>query len=103
VSRLVEAEWYDVRRAQSNKPATYTCPFCPRKLPAFSEHVLIRPLGRGVGRRHAHAECAARARRDGLLPTREEWLRAQRAERRARRRAGGGGLLARLFGRRRAR
>lgn len=90
---LVEAEWYDVRRAQSNKPATYACPFCPRKLPAFSEHVLIRPLGRGIGRRHAHTACAARARADGLLPSREEWRRAARARRRASR----GGLLSRLF------
>jgi hypothetical protein len=98
MSGLVAAEWYDVRRAQSGKPATYACPFCPRKLPAFSEHVLIRPLGRGVGRRHAHTACAARARQDGLLPSREEWLRAQRqARRRARR--GRGGLLARLLGR----
>jgi hypothetical protein len=83
MSRLVEAEWYDVRRARSNKPATYTCPFCPRKLPAFSEHVLIRPLGRGDGRRHAHMACAAKARKAGLLPSREEWLRAQRGRRRS--------------------
>ena len=85
MSGLVEAEWYDVRRAQSGKPATYTCPFCPRKLPAFDEHVLIRPLGRGIGRRHAHLECAARARRDGLLPSREDWLRARRRSGRMRR------------------
>jgi hypothetical protein len=85
---LVEAEWYDVRRARSNKPATYSCPFCPRKLPAFSEHVLIRPLGRGDGRRHAHLVCASKARDAGRLPSREEWLRAQRGARRAGRRRG---------------
>lgn len=86
MSGLVQAEWYDVRRAQSNKPATYSCPFCPRKLPAFSEHVLIRPLGRGDGRRHAHLACAQRAREQGRLPSREEWLRAQRGARRRTRR-----------------
>jgi hypothetical protein len=87
---LVEVDWYDVRRAQSNKPATYSCPFCPRKLPAFSEHVLIRPLGHGDGRRHAHLACAARAREAGRLPSRADWQAAQRA-------ADGGGLLARLW------
>ena len=87
VSGLVKVAWYDVRRAQSNKPATYSCPFCPRKLPAFSEHVLIRPLGHGEGRRHAHLACAARAREQGRLPTRAEWAATQR----------GPGLFARLF------
>jgi hypothetical protein len=91
---LVSAPWYDVRRAQSRKPATYSCPFCPRKLPAFSEHVLIRPLGRGEGRRHAHLACAARARAQGRLPTQAEWRAAQRRARR-----GGQGWLARLAGR----
>jgi hypothetical protein len=91
VSRgLVEVDWYDVRRARSNKPATYSCPFCPRKLPAFSEHVLIRPLGKGEGRRHAHLACVARAREAGRLPSRDDWLTAQRAAR-------GGGWLARLL------
>jgi hypothetical protein len=84
---LIKAEWYDVRRAQSRKPATYSCPFCPRKLPAFSEHVLIRPLGHGDGRRHAHLACAARAREQGRLPSREDWLRAQRGARPGRMRA----------------
>ncbi|HWI74498.1 MAG TPA: hypothetical protein VNT55_21235 [Baekduia sp.] len=87
---LVKADWYDVRRAQSNKPATYSCPFCPRKLPAFSEHVLIRPLGHGEGRRHAHLACAARAREDGRLPSREDWLKTQRGSR-------GRGWLSRLL------
>jgi hypothetical protein len=92
VSRgLVDAPWYELRRAQSNKPATYTCPFCPRKLPAFSEHVLIRPVGQGEGRRHAHLACVQKARAAGRLPSRDEW-RATQPRRR--------GLLARLFGRR---
>jgi hypothetical protein len=90
---LVEVDWYDVRRARSGKPATYSCPFCPRKLPAFSEHVLIRPLGRGEGRRHAHLACVARARAEGRLPSQAEWRAAQRGGRRRR------GLLARLLGR----
>jgi hypothetical protein len=71
---LVKVGWYQVRRARSNKPVTYTCPFCPRKLPAFSEHVLIRPLGQGEGRRHAHTACVLRAREKGWLPSRDEWL-----------------------------
>jgi hypothetical protein len=87
MSGLIKVEWYDVRRAQSTKPATYSCPFCPRKLPAFSEHVLIRPLGSGEHRRHAHLACAARAREQGLLPSREDWLRSQRGERSGRMRA----------------
>jgi hypothetical protein len=70
---LVEAPWYELRRAQSRKPATYTCPFCPRKLPAFSEHVLIRPQGQGEGRRHAHLACTATARQAGRLPSESEW------------------------------
>jgi hypothetical protein len=86
----VQADWYDVRRAQSTKPATYACPFCPRKLPAFSEHVLIRPLGKGEGRRHAHLACVARAREQGRLPSRSDWLTAQRQAR-------GGRWLARLL------
>lgn len=90
MAKLVQARWYEVRRAQSRKPATYSCPFCPRKLPAFSEHVLIRPEGRGEGRRHAHLACAARAREQGRLPSRDDWLAAQRRARR-------GGFFARLF------
>ena len=43
----------------------------------MSEHALIRPLGLGEGRRHAHIECVARAREAGQLPTRSEWLRTQ--------------------------
>ncbi|MCW2993444.1 MAG: hypothetical protein JWQ18_939 [Conexibacter sp.] len=74
---LVAARWYELRRAQSRKPATYTCPFCPRKLPAFSEHVLIRPEGQGEGRRHAHLACTAKARAAGRLPSESEWRATQ--------------------------
>jgi hypothetical protein len=74
---IPEAEWYDIRRAQSTKPSTYRCPFCGNRLPAMSVHALIRPLGLGDGRRHAHIECVARAREAGLLPTRSEWRKAQ--------------------------
>ncbi|WCB92931.1 hypothetical protein DSM104299_01631 [Baekduia alba] len=85
---LVAAPWYELRRAQSTKPSTYTCPFCPRKLPAFSEHVLIRPVGQGEGRRHAHLACVQRARAAGRLPSRDEWQATQPRRR---------GLLARLL------
>jgi hypothetical protein len=74
---VAPAEWYDVRRASSTKPATYRCPFCGERLTAMSEHALIRPLGLGENRRHAHIACVARAREAGLLPTRSEWLRTQ--------------------------
>src|ERR1700712_3916622 len=69
MAKLVAARWYEVRRAQTRKPVTYSCPFCPRRLPAFSEHVLIRPEGHGENRRHAHLACAARAREAGRPPT----------------------------------
>jgi len=71
-----------VRRAQNRKPATYRCPICGGHLPALSEHVLIAPEGDTSQRRHAHTECALRARRAGRLPARDEvqpqrpgWLR----------------------------
>jgi hypothetical protein len=75
---IVEVDWYDVRLAQSLKPATYTCPFCGDKLSALSEHALIRPLGHGQGRRHAHLQCVARERGAGRLPSRSEWHAATR-------------------------
>jgi hypothetical protein len=90
VSRgLVDARWYELRRAQSTKPTTYRCPFCGRQLPALREHVLIRPEGRGDGRRHAHLACVQRARAAGELPSESEWRATQ--PRRP-------GLLARLLG-----
>jgi hypothetical protein len=75
--RLEPANWWSVRRAQSLKPATYRCPLCGYRLHALSPHVLIAPEGDATRRRHAHAECVAAARRDGRLPSYDEWRRAQ--------------------------
>jgi hypothetical protein len=50
---------------------------CGHLLPALSEHMLIAPEGDTRRRRHAHTECVLKARRDGRLPLREEWLAAQ--------------------------
>ena len=89
---MSEPRWWTIRRAQNRKPATYTCPFCRRYLPALSEHVLVAPEGDAGRRRHAHTECALAARKAGRLPTRDEWMATQpRPQRR--------GLIARLFGR----
>jgi hypothetical protein len=82
-----EARWWTIRRAQNLKPATYRCPFCGERLHAMSEHVLIAPEGDTTRRRHAHEECALGARREGRLPTRDEWRAAQPSR---------GGLLRRL-------
>ncbi|MFL5821418.1 MAG: hypothetical protein ACJ76S_12125 [Solirubrobacteraceae bacterium] len=71
------ARWWSVRRSRSRKPATYRCPFCGRHLPAMTDHILIYPEGEARGRRHAHLSCALAARRDGRLPTRDEWKRSQ--------------------------
>jgi hypothetical protein len=70
--------WWDIRRAQNRKPATYRCPLCHRYLPALSEHMLLTPEGDSSRRRHAHAECVMAARKAGRLPTRDEWLATQR-------------------------
>jgi len=69
--------WWEARRAQNRKPATYRCPLCGGLLPALSEHILLFPEGDHARRRHAHAQCVMRARRAGRLPTREEWQRTQ--------------------------
>jgi hypothetical protein len=76
-SEPASPRWWQIRRAQNLKPATYRCPLCGRHLPALSEHMLLVPEGDSARRRHAHTECAVRARRAGRLPTREEWLRTQ--------------------------
>jgi hypothetical protein len=90
--RLSDARWWTVRRAQNRRPATYTCPFCRRYLPALSEHMLVAPEGDSSKRRHAHTKCVMEARKAGRLPTRDEWQKTQpKPERR--------GLLARLLGR----
>jgi hypothetical protein len=75
--RLGAARWWQIRRAQNRKPATYRCPLCGRYLPSLSEHMLILPEGNPQGRRHAHTVCVMRARESGRLPTREEWLKTQ--------------------------
>lgn len=69
--------WWEVRRAQNLKPATYRCPLCGRHLPALSEHMLMFPEGDRTRRRHAHTDCVLSARRAGKLPTRQEWLGTQ--------------------------
>jgi hypothetical protein len=74
---MERATWYAVRRANSRKPATYTCPFCRRRLHAMSEHVLVLPEGDGARRRHAHTACASAARQAGRLPSRDEWRATQ--------------------------
>ena len=78
--KLEPAAWWEIRRAQNRKPATYRCPLCGGQLPALSEHMLMFPEGRRDRRRHAHTECVLAARREGRLPTREEWRAAERAE-----------------------
>jgi hypothetical protein len=71
------SRWWNVRRAQNRKPATYRCPLCDRYLPALSEHMLVIPEGDSSRRRHAHTECVMAARKAGRMPTRDEWLRTQ--------------------------
>jgi hypothetical protein len=72
--------WWNVRRAQNRKPATYRCPLCGKHLPALSEHMLLAPEGDPSRRRHAHTACVLKARKEGRLPTREEWLKTQPRE-----------------------
>ena len=69
-----------MRRAQSRRPRTYRCPLCGGLLPAMSEHVLIAPEDDGSRRRHAHTGCVLAARRDGRLPTRDDWRATQPRE-----------------------
>ncbi len=72
-----EPHWWEVRRAQNHKPATYRCPLCGELLPALSEHMLLFPEGNHGKRRHAHTACVLRAREQGRLPDRDEWERSQ--------------------------
>ena len=74
-----QARWWEIRRAQNLKPVGYRCPLCRGRLPALSEHLLMLPVGRPAGRRHAHTDCVMAARKAGKLPTRGEWRAAQRA------------------------
>ncbi len=73
-----EIAWWDLRRAQNLKPATYHCPICDGLLPAMSEHVLLVPEGDTHRRRHAHTACVLEERAAGRLPTRDEWRRRAR-------------------------
>ncbi|MGH3002668.1 MAG: hypothetical protein ACRDM1_08430 [Gaiellaceae bacterium] len=77
MARLEQARWWTARRAQSRKPATYTCPLCGFHLHAMSAHMLIAPEGDTSRRRHAHNECVAAARRAGKLTSYDEWRRTQ--------------------------
>ena len=69
--------WWELRRAQNLKPATYTCPLCGRRLASLSDHVLLFPEGDHAQRRHAHTECVRQAREAGRLPSRSEWKKTQ--------------------------
>lgn len=88
---LTEARWWTMRRAQSQRPATYRCPFCDRLLHAMSEHLVIAPEGDVNQRRHAHSECVAEARGAGTFKTHDEWRETQPRP---------AGLVSRLFRRR---
>jgi hypothetical protein len=70
-------EWWAVRRAQSRRAATYTCPLCGRRLHAMSEHVVIAPEGDVERRRHAHLACVRSAREAGTFKTYDDWRAAQ--------------------------
>jgi hypothetical protein len=72
-----KSRWWEARRAQNRKPATYRCPLCGQLLPALSEHMLLFPEGDHSRRRHAHTACVIKARAEGGLPTRDEWERTQ--------------------------
>src|ERR1700757_307256 len=64
----MDPRWWSMRPAQNLKPATYTCPFCGKRLAALSEHVLIAPEDDRRRRRHAHMECVRKARAAGKVP-----------------------------------
>jgi hypothetical protein len=86
--KLPPARWWAVRPARNLKGAAYTCPFCRGRLHAMSHHVLIAPEGDTSRRRHAHTECARRARERGRLPSYDDWRATQPRQ---------PGLLRRLF------
>jgi hypothetical protein len=77
------ARWWAIRAARSQKPATYTCPFCKHRLHAMSEHVLIAPEGDAARRRHAHTECVLARRKAGRMPTLDEFREATEGPRRS--------------------
>jgi len=67
-----QARWYAVRAASNRKPATYRCSLCGGLLASLSDHMLVLPEGDASRRRHAHAGCVMKARREGRLLLREE-------------------------------
>jgi hypothetical protein len=77
MARNDRAKWWEARRAQNRKPATYRCPLCGELLPALSDHILLFPEGDHSRRRHAHSACVMKARQQGKLLTRDEWLKRQ--------------------------
>jgi hypothetical protein len=81
---MTAPRWWELRRAQNLKPATYTCPLCGRRLQSMSEHVLLFPEGDHSLRRHAHIDCVRQAREAGRLPSRSEWKKTQPRRRRLR-------------------
>ncbi len=85
-----DARWWEMRAAASGAARSYTCPFCGERLHAGMEHVLLKPEGDSSRRRHAHVTCFAEARRDGRLPTVDEWRRATREADEQRQRGDGG-------------
>ena len=72
-ARSGDPRWWALRRAQSFKPVSYTCPLCSLQLHALTDHVLLTPEGDSERRRHAHAACVRAARAEGRLPSRAEW------------------------------
>ncbi len=80
MAKVPTPRWWQIRRAQNRKPATYRCPLCNKPLASMSDHMLMVPEGDSARRRHAHTACVLAARRAGGLPTREEWRRTQPSE-----------------------
>ncbi|MGN6378771.1 MAG: hypothetical protein ACTHNU_07455 [Gaiellales bacterium] len=77
MAKLEKAEWWAIRRASNRKAATYRCPLCGYQLHAMTDHMLISPEGDTSRRRHAHTECVMAARRQGRLPSRDDWKATQ--------------------------
>jgi hypothetical protein len=94
-SPVDETSWWTLRRAHSNRPATYRCPFCGDLLHAMSEHVVIAPEGDVDRRRHAHLTCVRAERAAGRFRLHDD-VRSEPAQRALRRSLSG---LARRLGR----
>jgi hypothetical protein len=77
MAKLEQAEWWAIRPARNNKPASYRCPLCGYQLYAMSEHMLIAPENDAERRRHAHSECVQTALRDGRIRSYEQWRKEQ--------------------------